>query len=155
MSHTWVAPSPPLASGSGANRVARATFIGHAVQSAFWAPDLGGYRLEAGIDQVYASYGAWTSLGFLALSEVNSDAEWLDLARANVAALDARLHESDGGYAYRAYRCVDRVAKGCETGTAPTVVDHTRDTAAQAWAQHLHTALGRQLSASETAPSER
>ena len=69
--------------------------------------------------------------------------------------LDARLHESDGGYAYRAYRCVDRVAKGCETGTPPTVVDHTRDTAAQAWAQHLHTALGRQLSASETAPSDR
>src|SRR5207237_10736167 len=105
-----------------------------------------------GSDQVYASYGAWSSLGFLALSWMNADAEWLAPARANVAALDARLHEADGGYAYRVYRCVDRVAKGCESGTVAMVVDHTRDTAAQAWAQHLHTALARQLTPPETAP---
>jgi len=55
-------------------------------------------------------------------------------------AQDALL-EADNGFAYRAYRCVDRVAKGCESGQAQQVVDHTRDTAAQAWVQHLQTAL--------------
>jgi hypothetical protein len=125
------------------NRLSRAQAIGHAVQSAFWSGELGGYNLEAGLDQVYASYGAWTSLGHLALYSVDADPGWLELARSNVSALvDARLHEADGGYAYRVYRCVDRVAKGCESGRVSVVVDHMRDTSAQAWAQHLVTALG-------------
>jgi hypothetical protein len=126
---------------SDANHLSRAQAIGHAVQSAFWSSELGGYNLEAGLDQVYASYGAWTSLGHLALYAADADPAWLDLVRSNASALDTRLHEPDGGFAYRAYRCVDRAAKGCESGQVSIVVDHTRDTSAQAWVQHLVTAL--------------
>jgi Glycosyl hydrolase family 76 len=124
-----------------ASRLARAEGIGHATHDAFWSPDLGGYKLEAGIDQVYTSYGAWTSLGHLALFAQDSDQAWLDLVRSNTTALEARLRDADNGFALRSYRCVDRVAKGCESGQASVVVDHTRDTAAQAWVQHLQTAV--------------
>ena len=124
-----------------ASRLARAEGIGHATHDAFWSPDLGGYKLEAGIDQVYTSYAAWTSLGNLALFAQDNDQVWLDLVRSNTTALEARLRDADNGFALRSYRCVDRVAKGCESGQASVVVDHTRDTAAQAWVQHLQTAL--------------
>ena len=124
-----------------ASRLARAEGIGHATHDAFWSPDLGGYKLEAGIDQVYTSYGAWTSLGHLALFAQDSDQAWLDLVRSNTTALEAHLRDADNGFALRSYRCVDRVARGCESGQVSVVVDHTRDTAAQAWVQHLQTAL--------------
>jgi len=123
------------------NRLSRAQAIGHAVQSAFWSSALGGYNLEAGVDQVYASYAAWTSLGHLALYAAEGDPEWLSLATNNASALSEALQEPDGGYAYRDYRCVDKIAKGCETGPPTIVVDHTRDTSAQSWVQHLETAL--------------
>lgn len=123
------------------NRLARAQAIGHAIQSAFWSEALGGYNLEAGVEQVYASYAAWTSLGHLALYAADGDPAWLEMAQQNASALSEHLGEADGGYAYRAYRCVDRVAKGCESGPPTIVVDHTRDTSAQAWVQHLLTAL--------------
>jgi hypothetical protein len=97
--------------------------------------------MPACVDQVYASYGAWTSLGHLALYAADADPAWLSLATDNASALSERLRESDGGYAYRAYRCVNKAAKGCEAGPPTIVVDHTRDTSAQAWVQHLQTAL--------------
>ena len=128
-----------------ASRLARARDVAGATQSAFWAPDLGGYNLEAGIGQVYASYGAWTSLGDLALYDEDHDPSWLDPARANVTALENQLREADNGFAYRAYRCVDRVAPGCASGQTAIVVDHTRDTVAQAWVQHLQAALAERL----------
>jgi glycosyl hydrolase family 76 len=124
------------------NRLARAQAIARATHDAFWSSPLGGYNLEAGIQQVYASYAAWTSLGFVSLYAVDGDSAWLDLAGKNADALAARMREVDGGYALRAYQCVDRVAPGCENGPPTTVVDRVRDTAAQAWAQHLQTALG-------------
>ena len=127
------------------NRLTRARDVARSTQTAFWAEDLGGYRLEAGVDQVYASYAAWTSFGALALFDVDRDPAWLELARANVRALEAKLREADNGFAQRLYRCVDRVAKGCETAQVPQVVDHTRDTAAQAWVQHLQSALAERL----------
>jgi len=123
------------------NRLARAQAVGHAAQAAFWSSDLGGYNLEAGIEQVFTSYGTWTSLGDLALYDADGDSAWLELARANAQSLQRTLREADGGVAYRVYRCVDRVATGCESGTVARVVDHTRDTAAQAWVQHLQAAL--------------
>jgi uncharacterized protein YyaL (SSP411 family) len=124
------------------SRLPRAQDIGRATQAAFWSDTLGGYSLEAGVDQVFASYSAWTSLGHLALYAEDGDTAWLDLARRNAEAMQAHLREPDGGYAYRAYRCVDRLARGCETGQVSQVIDHTRDTAAQAWIQHLETVLG-------------
>ena len=77
----------------------------------------------------------------LALYSQDGNTLWVDLASQNVRALADRLREGDGGYAYRAYRCMDRLAKGCEAGPPTVVVDRTRDTSAQAWVQHLQTAL--------------
>ncbi len=127
------------------NRLSRARDIARSTHAAFWSGELGGYNLEAKVDQVFTSYGAWTSFGFLALFDVDQDPNWLELTRSNVQALEARLREADNGFAYRAYRCVDRVAKGCESGQVQQVVDHTRDTAAQAWVQHLQAALAERL----------
>jgi hypothetical protein len=41
--------------------------------------------------------------------------------------------------------CVDRVAPGCADPAVRTVVDPTVDGAADAWAQHLETALALRL----------
>jgi hypothetical protein len=131
-----------------ANRVARAEAIGRSAQSAFWSSSIGGYNLEAGVDQVYTSYAAWTSLGYLALYAEDGDASWLGMARQNADALSSRLREADGGYAYRAYQCVNTTAVGCAAGPPTIVVDHTRDTSAQAWAQHLQAALADSLKSS-------
>ena len=120
----------------------RAQAIGRALPPAFWNEERGGYNLEAGIQQVYTAYAAWTSLGHLALYDSDRDLRWLELARANADALTAALGEADGGYAYRYYRCVDRSAPGCENGRERWVEDRTRDTAAQAWMQHLQSAIG-------------
>ena len=126
-------------------RLARARHVGAALHEAFWAQERGGYNLEADVEQVYTSYAAWTSLGHLALYEADGDRTWLTLAQANVEALTTALREPDGGHALRHYRCVDLIASGCESGDVTWVVDHTRDTAAQAWAQHLSVAIGRRL----------
>jgi glycosyl hydrolase family 76 len=123
------------------NRLARAQAIARATHAAFWSAPLGGYNLEAGVDQVYTSYAAWTSLGFTALYAVDADPTWLDLAHQNADALAKRLREPDGGYAYRDYVCVDKQAQGCEAGPPTQVVDRVRDASAQAWMQHLQTAL--------------
>lgn len=132
-----------------ADRRSRARAVGRALHAALWGRERGGYNLEAGVEQVYASYAAWTSLGHLALYDWDGDARWLDMARANADALSATLLERDGGYACRHYRCVDRRAPGCETGKVPWVVDHGRDTAAQAWIQHLQAAIARRLTAAD------
>jgi hypothetical protein len=121
----------------GADRLARARDVGRALHEAFWNAERGGYNLEAGVEQVFTSYGAWTSLGHLALYDVDGDPSWLDLARANADALDAALREPDGGYAYRHYLDAGR-----------HVVDRSRDTAAQAWMQHLQVALTQRLTGS-------
>lgn len=123
------------------NRLARAQAIARATHDVFWSAPVGGYNLESGIQQVYASYAAWTSLGFVSLYAVDADPAWLNLAQQNADALAARLREADGGYAYRVYQCVDRVAPGCQAGPPSMVVDHVRDTAAQAWVQQLQQAL--------------
>jgi uncharacterized protein YyaL (SSP411 family) len=133
-------------------RLERARAIGRAVPPAFWNPARGGYNLEAGVEQVYTAYAAWTSLGHLALYEIDWDPRWLDLARANADALTAVVGERDGGHAYRYYRCMDRVTPGCESGQVSGVVDRTRDTAAQAWMQHLQTAIARRCACAPLAP---
>jgi uncharacterized protein YyaL (SSP411 family) len=124
-------------------RVARARALGRSIHSAFWTPRLGGYSLEAGEPQVFTSYGAWTSLGHLALYDLDSDSRWLDLAQANATALMDALGEPDGGIAYRASGSKQPAPLA---GTNPDVrVDHTRDTSAHAWMQHLQAALARRL----------
>ncbi len=134
------------------SHVRRAQAIGRALPPTFWNRERGGYNLEAGIEQVYTAYAAWASLGHLALYDSDHDPRWLELARANADALVAAVREPDGGYGYRYYRCVDRSAPGCESGEAVWVEDPTRDTAAQAWMQHLQTAIGRRCGCPPTVP---
>ncbi|MBV9354818.1 MAG: hypothetical protein JO023_04760 [Chloroflexi bacterium] len=122
-------------------RLKRAEAIGVALQTNFWAPELGGYTLQAGVPVVYTAYGAWSSLGQLALYDADHDPAWLEQARANASALKAVFGEPDGGYGFRDYACPDPHAAGCETSRNGVEVDHTRDTAAQAWAQQLQAAL--------------
>ena len=136
------------------NRLTRARAIGQALPSLFSSQDGHGYNLEAGIEQVYTSYAAWSSLGHLALYDLDQDPQWLELVQANVAALDSALREADAGYAYRVYRCVDRIARGCESGQARFVVDHTRDTTAQAWPQQLRASLAARLQPATPPPAE-
>jgi hypothetical protein len=126
---------------SDALRQQRARDVGGAIMPAFWSDEIGSFNLEAGIQQVYTGFSAWTSLGHLALYDRDGDATWLEHARANANALSARLRAPDGGYGMRSYVCVDTSARGCETGQIHTVVDNTLDGAALAWAQHLETAL--------------
>ena len=127
------------------DRLSRARAVGQAAHAAFWNAERGGHNLEAGIDQVYTSYAAWTSLGHLALYDLDGQAGWLNMARSNADGLLAAVREQDGGYAFRHYRCVDRIAPGCGSGRVQWVVDRTRDTAAQAWMQHLQTAIAQRL----------
>jgi hypothetical protein len=108
---------------------------------AFWSDELGGYNLEAGVPQVFTSYGAWTSLGHLALYEAEGDEQWLRHAQVNADAMAARLRAPDGSYAVRSYVCRDRSVRGCESEQTRTARDPTIDTAAQAWAQHLEARL--------------
>jgi uncharacterized protein YyaL (SSP411 family) len=121
-------------------RVARAHDVGRAIKPTFWSDQLGGYNLEAGVPQVYTSYGAWTSLGHLALHELDGDPTWLELARSN--ADGAALQRSpDGTLPLRSYVCRDRTVRGCENPQTTFAIDPTIDTAAQAWAQLLETRL--------------
>ncbi|MCC7369232.1 MAG: hypothetical protein IT306_12460 [Chloroflexi bacterium] len=127
-------------------RAARAKAMGEAIHAAFWNREKGGYNLEAGVEQVYTSYAAWTSFGHLALHAVDGQSKWLQMVRANGLALATTAVEADGGYALRYFRCLDPNLAACAGGNrGKTVVDRTRDTAAQAWAQHLQTALARRL----------
>jgi hypothetical protein len=128
-----------------AARPQRARDVGGAVMTAFWSDEIGSFNLEAGIQQVYTGFSAWTSFGHLALFDMDGDAMWLDRARANANALSARLRAPDGGYGMRSYVCVDTVARGCESGQVHILVDNTLDGAALAWAQHLETALADRL----------
>src|SRR5205823_11816738 len=77
-------------------RLARATDIGRAITPTFWSAELGSYNLEAGVPQVFTSYAAWTSLGHLALFQLDGDAAWIDQARMNADALTARMRSPDG-----------------------------------------------------------
>jgi len=128
-----------------AARRQRARDVGAAIMPTFWSEELGSFNLEAGMQQVYTGFSAWTSLGHLALYEVDHDARWLEQARMNANALATRLRAPDGGYARRSYVCVNTVARGCESGQVHIYVDQTLDGAALAWAQHLETALAFRL----------
>lgn len=137
-------------------RLERARQVGLAVQEAFWDQEHGGYTLEAGVDSVYASYGAWTSLGHLALYDADGDRMWLALAEANARSLTSTLRDAQGSYALGHYSCAGRPdLLGCEGDESTWVIDWTLDTAAQAWNQHLNVAIARRLAASAGAAPSR
>lgn len=131
-----------------ADRLQRAREIGRVMHDSLWSTTHGGYNLEVGVDRIYASYGAWASLGHLALYDLDGDPAWLELALKNADALDAMFRRADGGYGWRHFRCVtpqERSRPGCEGGESVWVVDQTLDGAAQAWMQHLQAAIARRL----------
>jgi uncharacterized protein YyaL (SSP411 family) len=123
----------------------RARAVGDALHSAFTSTRLGGYNLQAGVEQVFTSYSAWTSFGHLALYDADGDRRWLDLARANADALGVRLRSPDGSYGLKAMVCIRQFAPACQGGQGSMVVDQTLDGAANAWAQHLNVALAERL----------
>jgi hypothetical protein len=127
------------------DKIRRARAIGESLHTSFWGKERGGYNLEMGVEQVYTSYAAWASMGHLALYAQDRDERWLKMARANASALASTTAEADGGYALRHYPCRDTRAPGCTDGRTRWVVDRTRDTAAQAWAQHLQVALAQSM----------
>ena len=130
------------------DRLDRAREIGRVMHAALWNPTHGGYNLEVGVDRIYASYGAWASLGHLALYDLDGDPAWLRMSQQNADALDAMFRRADGGYGWRHFRCVtpvERSRPGCEGGESVWVVDQTRDGAAQAWMQHLQAAVASRL----------
>jgi hypothetical protein len=126
-------------------RLERAGDVGEAVHAAFSSKAIGGYNLQAGLEQVFTSYSAWTSFGHLALYDLDGDRRWLDLALANADALAGRLRAPDGGYAVKAMVCIRQFSPACEGGQGSMVIDRTIDGAANAWAQHLNIALADRL----------
>ena len=127
------------------NRLRRARATGEALHRTCWEPQRGGYSIETDNEDVYTAYAAWASLGHLALYDVDGDRRWLDLARANADALEARLGLTGGGYGLADYICPRPDLPQCERDRVRWVRDGTRDLAAQAWMQHLQTAIARRL----------
>ncbi|MCC7104237.1 MAG: AGE family epimerase/isomerase [Chloroflexi bacterium] len=113
----------------------RARAIAERIDPTFWDPALGGYRLEAGVPGVFVVYSAWLTPSFLALYAFDHDPRWLDRARGNTDALNARAWDAgNGGYFQRFYACQDLTAPGCQSG-ASAVVDPVKHSVSQAWMQ--------------------
>ena len=69
----------------------------------------------------------------------------VEVARANADALARTMRKPDGGYRLKAMVCIRRFAPDCTGGQGSIVIDQTVDGAANAWAQHLNTALSERL----------
>jgi hypothetical protein len=100
-----------------------------------------GYKLDADGAQIYVSYGAWTSLGHLALYDATNDERWLVWARDNLEALSGEIRATDGGFGTQLLHCVGNLAQYCPPGETGWIVDRIRDGAAQAWMQQLQVGL--------------
>lgn len=106
--------------------VDRALAIGAAIEDAFANRARGGWNLESGVEQVFASYAAWTCLGHLALFHHTADPAWHARAISGAIALVAALAQPNGSIACR------------HAGAASAcTVDPAIDGAAHAWTQHL------------------
>jgi mannose/cellobiose epimerase-like protein (N-acyl-D-glucosamine 2-epimerase family) len=97
--------------------LARARQLGAAIDRTFWQRELGGYTLEADVVDLYAAYGVWISEALLDLYAVDGDRFWLDRARANFDALEARFRaERTGAYYRMLFPCWGRMASLCQPG---------------------------------------
>jgi hypothetical protein len=84
---------------------------------AFWQKELGGYTLEADVPDLYPAYGAWISESLLELYAVDGNRYWLERARANFDALEARFrHGNSGAYYHRLFPCRDGFVAHCQPG---------------------------------------
>ena len=135
-----------------AGHLERARDLAARLRPNFWDPKIGGYRLNAFIPEVYATYGAWVSASLLALYEVDGDATWLEEARANLDVLERYLADpSDGGYAQLYSSCEIPQAWGCQEG-APSARDPTKLLSSQAWMQRAQALLAAALVQSPAGP---
>jgi hypothetical protein len=97
--------------------LARAQRIGHALDGAFWHPELGGYTLQAWVADQYAPYGAWIGEALLDLYAADGDPFWRDRARANLDALHRTFSiTTDGAYARMAFPCEGERVPLCRPG---------------------------------------
>jgi hypothetical protein len=95
----------------------RARQLGASMDPLFWHKELGGYTLEAGIVDLYASYGVWISEALLDLYAIDGDQVWLDRARANFDVLERHFRQgSSGAYARRMFPCARDMAVHCLPG---------------------------------------
>jgi hypothetical protein len=85
--------------------LARAQRLAAAIDREFWHPRFGGYTLEAGNLDVYASYGAWLSEGYLSLYAADGNPIWRALATTNFEAINRALARGDGIFANMLYPC--------------------------------------------------
>ena len=137
-------------------RLQRARDVGEAIVPAFWSDDLGsfksGTRYPAGphrlqrLDESRAP-GPVPGRPQSALARVR--------AKERRRFVGAIAHRRMADMACAPTCASTRLAPGCETGKPRVVVEQTVDGAAQAWAQHLETALAEQLAAPavETPPT--
>lgn len=85
--------------------LARARALARSVDRAFWQRDVGGYTLEAGNRDVYASYSVWVSEALISLYFVDADPSWRGLAARNFDTVERLLARGDGTYANRIFPC--------------------------------------------------
>jgi hypothetical protein len=100
----------------GTDYLGQAQRLGRAMDRAFWHDELGGYRLEAHLSDLYAPYAAWVSEALLDLYAADGDPFWRDRARANLDALHRTFHGEGGGYYRLAFPCVGERVGLCRPG---------------------------------------
>lgn len=95
----------------------RARQLGRATDRYFWHRQLGGYTLEADVEDLYASYGVWISEALLDLYALDGDRFWLERARANFDTLHERFRHGDSGaYSRMLFPCAREMAVHCWPG---------------------------------------
>jgi hypothetical protein len=98
--------------------------------------------LESNGEQVYTSYGVWTSLGHVALYDAAAHGpRWLGYARNNLIEGGERRHAHPTAASARwSSNAVGVLPQYCPPGQTGWNIDHIRDDA-EAWVQQLQVAL--------------
>lgn len=123
----------------------RARALAGRLLARLWDSERGGYRLFTGEPSIYTGYAAWVSHSLLALRAADPNPLWLQMARANLEALEAHLLDpADSGYFQMEFRCERRDSHGCEQGQSWSH-DSTKLLYSQAWMQRAQAALAARL----------
>ena len=124
----------------GQGHLERARSLAERTYETFWVPNRG-FRLSSAFEDVYTAYSAWLTQSYLRLHAADPDPRWLEIARANLDALEAlALDPSDGGYYHLQHRCSEPSGPGCEAGQDWTV-ERDKLLVSQAWMQRAQALL--------------
>jgi uncharacterized protein YyaL (SSP411 family) len=109
----------------------QAESLANQLASKLWDSQRGGFVIQTDDWRLSPVFSGWASVSLVHLFQVDQDPHWLELARANLDAIDRFLRDpSTGGY-YAA----------CQPdGTA---VDGRQETVDQAWMQRAHALVAR------------